>query len=396
MNSLFRKTKNVIVSLLLVFMFFSLTACKEKEQSSIKIGMYAPLTGSGAAVGETVKRSIDIAINDINNNGGIKGRKLEIVLYDDAGTTEGAVKAVNRLIEMDEVDVIIGDYLSANMLATYPITEEEKVLQVGLGTATSWTNIGAEYLYRATAAASLPISSFVNLMNEIGDKNIAIITAESEYGQTGRLSMIEEINNVGINLVSDITYQTTMTDFTGLIAKVMETNPDGIVIYGVSTELPQLMKQLRQQGYMGTVYTGECGSNSDFLAVTGEAANGLVFASSYFMPQKPEEGTSDIQIDFLNKFYDNYGEMPYAESAFRAYDAIKLVAEALEQCDDVESGESIKDAFKEIKGFEGIGGVFDYTSGTGEGLSVCNGYMILDNKVQSFDINRLLDFESNR
>lgn len=385
--------KKLLITLVSFVFLLMIVVSSYAEQSTIKIGMYAPLTGSGAAVGETVQRSVEIAIDEINAAGGINGANLELIIYDDAGTTEGAVKATNRLIDLDEVNVIIGDYLSANMLATYPITEDAKVLQVGLGTASSWTNIDCEYLYRATAIASLPIKSFIQLMTEIGDQNIALITAESEYGQTGRLAMLDELADKGINVAIDVTYQTTDTDFTGLIAKVMQTNPDGIIIYGVSTELPQLMKQIRQQGYNDTVYTGECGSNSDFLAVTGDAANGLVFASAYFMPETPEGGTSEIQRHFLQAFYDKYQEMPYAESAFRAYDALCLVAEALKKADDVMNGESIKNAFVAIKGYEGIGGVFDYTDGSGDGLSTCNAYMIMDGKVKTFDLQTLLDFE---
>ncbi len=386
-----KKTLSILVVLLLVLSSVTM-GCAEQE--TIKVGMYAPLTGSGAAVGETVQRSVEIAIDEINAAGGINGATLELVIYDDAGTTEGAVKATTRLIDLDEVNVIIGDYLSANMLATYPITEDGKVLQVGLGTASSWTNIGCEYLYRATAVASLPIKSFIHLMTEIGDSNIALITAESEYGQTGRLAMLDELAAQGINVAIDVTYQPTDTDFTGLIAKVMQTNPDGIIIYGVSTELPQLMKQIRQQGYTDTVYTGECGSNSDFLAVTGEAANGLVFASAYFMPETPDGGTSEVQRHFLKSFYDKYNEMPYAESAFRAYDAVHLVAEALKNAEDINDGESIKNAFLAIKGYEGIGGIFDYTDGSGDGLSTCNAYMIMNGKVMSFDLQTLLDFEN--
>ena len=385
--------KKIAVFMLVLVLLASAQACA--ESAVIRIGMYTPLTGNSAAAGETVKRSAEIAVDEINASGGINGAKIELIIYDDAGTTEGAVKAATRLIDLDEVNLIIGDYLSANMLATYPVTEDAKILQIGLGTASSWTNIGCKYLYRATAVASLPIKSFIQLMKQIGDKNIALITSESEYGQTGRRAMLEELKAQGIAIAADVTYQPTDTDFTGLIAKVMQEKPDGIIIYGVSTELPQLMKQIRQQGYTDTVYTGECGSNSDFLAVTGEAANGLVFASAYFMPETPEGGTSEIQRRFLRAFYEKYHEMPYAESAFRAYDAVYLAAEALKNAKDITDGESIRNAFAAINGYEGIGGTFNYTDGSGDGLSTCNAYMILDGRVREFDLEALRGFEKH-
>lgn len=400
--------KKYLTLIVALAMIFSLAACGGSsdedsasetdtedtagEATPIKIGMYAPLTGSGAAVGETEQRSVEIGIEQVNEAGGINGRPLELVIYDDAGTTEGAVKAVNRLVEMDEVQVIIGDHLSANMLATYPITEEAQVLQVGLGTSASWTNIGCEYLYRATSVATAPISSFVEEITLVGDQNIAVITTEAEYGQTGRPTIISELEAAGCTVVFDESYQANETEFSGLVTKALAANPDGIIIYGVSTELPPLMKQIRQQGFTGHVYTSECGSNSDFLSVTGEAANGLMFAGPYYMPEEPSQGTSDIQVSFLEIFYEKYQEMPYAESAYRAYDALCLVAEALRNAEDPDSGESIKDAFKAISGFEGIGGSFDYTSGSGEGLDACNLYMIMDQKVVPFDLDTVNEY----
>lgn len=399
--------KRFLAVILTLTMALTMTACGGKTSTSetktddavqetntdpIKIGMYAPLTGSGAAVGETEQRSVEIAIEQINGAGGINGRELELIIYDDAGTTEGAVKAVNRLVEMDEVQVILGDHLSANMLATYPITEEAHVLQVGLGTSASWCNIGCEYLYRATSVATAPIHSFVAEAKEMGDKNIAVITTEAEYGQTGRPTIISELESAGLTVVSDESYQANETEFSGLVTKVLATDPDGIIMYGVSTELPPLLKQIRQQGFKGCVYTSECGSNSDFLAVVGDAANGLAFAGAYYMPQEPSGGTSDVQVSFLTKFYEKHNEMPYAESAYRAYDALCLIGEALRNAEDPDDGESIKDAFKAISGFEGIGGIFDYTSGTGEGLDTCNRYMIMDRLVVPFDIDTLKEY----
>ena len=383
--------KKILALVLAVILCIGLAACSNssKDATPIKIGVYLPQTGSGAGVGEAELNSMNIAVEKINAAGGINGRNLELVIYDDAGTTEGAVKAVTRLIEMDGVQVIIGDHLSANMLATYSLTDEAKVLQVGLGTSASWTNIGAEYLFRATSVATAPIHSFVSEIQDMGDKNIAVITTEAEYGQAGRPTILSELEAIGCNVVFDETYQQNETEFYGLVVRALETNPDGIVMYGVSTELPPLLQQIRQQGFKGAVYTSEVGSNSDFISVVGEYANGLTFAGAYYMPQTPEEGTSEIQVDFLKAYYEKHGTMVPFESAFRAYDAVCLVAEALRNAKDVESGESIKDAFKAINGFEGIGGVFNYTAGTGEGLSTCNRFMIMDEKVTPYNLDTL-------
>ena len=352
---------------------------------AIKIGMYMAMTGTNAGSGLTHIEGVQQAIDKINAEGGIDGRQLELIVYDDAGSTEGATKAVTRLIEEDGVQVIIGSFQSPNVIACMDMTEAAKVLHIGGGTGATWTNCGSQYTFRATAIASLTIDTMVKQMVDMGSVKTALISVESEYGQSGRASVTAALEAAGIALASDLTYQSADTDFTGIITKTMAANPDSMVLYGLGNELAMIIKQLRQNGYEGPIYTIEGGANSEIFTVAGASADGLIFSAAYIVPTTPAEAPTPFMQDVLQVYYDAKGEMPYSDTFYRGYDGMMLVGEALKNCDNPDSGESIRNAFVELKGIELCGGTFDYTAGTGDGLNAANQYMIMDGVIKTYD-----------
>lgn len=379
--------KKILTVLLVAAMVFSVVTCAfAEEKAPILVGCYMPLTGgSNAGSGVTEIRGMQMAIDAVNAEGGIDGRMIKLISYDSAGTTEGATKAATRLIEEDGVQVIAGSFLSSSVLAVSELTEKAKVLHVGTGTGATWTNIGLDYTYRATANGNLPVATMVDELVECGKKSIALISVASEYGQSGHDAVVAECAAKGIEVKADVVYQSADTDFTGVIMRVLTSGADTIVLYGLGGELAMITKQLRQNGYEDLIFTIEGGANSEMFTVAGNAANGVVFAAAYVIPATPEEGATEMIRDVLGRFYEQYGEMPYSDCFYRGYDQMQLIIEALKNCENPDSGESIKDAFKSISGVELLGGTFDYTEGTGDGLKQANKWMILEDKIQVFD-----------
>ena len=391
-----RVTSILLIGCLLTTMLL-LTSCGKKENTNeIAIGCYMPLTGANAASGENQVRGLQQAIDEQNAKGGINGKTLKLITYDSAGTTEGATKAATRLIEQDQVKVIAGSFLSSSVLAVSSIAEKNKVLHVGTGTGSTWTDIGLNYTYRATSNGKFPVVTMTDELVDFGVKSIALISVISEYGQSGHDAVLQECANNSIEVLADITYQSSDTDFSGIIAKAMAAKADTIVLYGLNVELAMITKQLRQNGYNDLVFTIEGGASKEMFVVSGDAANGMVFAAPYVVPETPEEGTSDMMRSILKVYYDKYNEMPYTEIFYRGYDQGRLIIEALTKATDINSGEALAKAFKEIKGLELVGGSFDFTGGTGDGLFATNKYMILNGKYMAYDKELLLDWQSKQ
>lgn len=360
------------------------------------IGMYASQTGTSASVGENQIRGAQLAVQEINASGGILGgRPIELIVYDDASSTEMAVKVVTRLVEDDKVDVILGGNMSPNILASLPVTEDAHVLHIGAGTGTTWTNIGCKYLYRATVSGVLPTETFIEMMQEMGETTAAMLSLEAEYGQSGRLNVLEVLKETDIQLVADVTYQSTDTDYTGHIAKLLKDDPGSIIHYGYSSEMAVFLKQLRQAGYEGCVYTVEGGGDRQLSQIAGAAADGVVFSAAYVIPEEIGDATSELEAAYLTNFVDTYGEMPTSDCAYRGYDEVYLACAVLDASADPADREANREAILSTK-FTGLAGTFDFSDGSGDGLSSANKYMLMDQKVKGFDRDAMMDWRDNK
>lgn len=208
--------KKLFAILLVVAMLLALAGCAGGETSSdnpsnnsnasvsssdadpIRIGIWTSLTGASAIEGELIENGARLAAAQWNAKGGINGRQIDFVVYDDQSTTEGAVTATTRLIENDKVDAIIGSNLSNSIVATASLIEEAGIPFVGSGTGTAWTKCGYHYIFRGTVVNSFMNEGFVRVAaEEMGVKNAAFIWVETE---NGRLPALISKNTV-INMV---------------------------------------------------------------------------------------------------------------------------------------------------------------------------------------------------
>ena len=400
--------KRLFAILLVVAMLLALAGCAGGEKPSdnpsdkpsdssdtsnpssnadpLRIGIWTSLTGASAIEGELIENGARLAAAQWNAKGGIKGRQIDFVVYDDQSTTEGAVTATTRLIENDKVDAIIGSNLSNAIVATASLIEEAGIPFVGSGTGTAWTKCGYNYIFRGTVVNSFMNEGFVRVAaEEMGVKNAAFIWVETENGQTASAAIKGYCEQYGVNISYEGTYQSSDTDFTAQVTNTIKANPDGVMLFGLANELSLIVKQLRQAGYNGYIYMAEAGASVDLIDVAGSAADGIVFTAAYVVPSEPAKATSELMKEMLEAYVEMYGEMPATDVAFRVYDGANLLFTAFENATDMNDKDSVRDAFYNIKGYEGIAGTFDYSAKDGDGLSGCNVYMIIGGEYYAFD-----------
>ncbi len=131
---------------------------KRDDTPYIKIGVYASLTGYASLLGRMGQQGIRLAVEDINGSGGVDGKEIRLIEYDDQSDSEAAVTAVRKMIEEDRVDAIIGSHTSGNILQTTELTEQAHVVQIGLGTSFVWTGVGTNTCSAPQQARSILMS----------------------------------------------------------------------------------------------------------------------------------------------------------------------------------------------------------------------------------------------
>ena len=344
----------------------------------IKVGLYTPLTGTSALVGTQEQMGVDLAVKQLNEAGGVNGKQIEVIAYDDQFNAETAVKVVTRLTQTDHVNAIIGSMSSANILATADIVEDAQVLEIGCGTSPTWTNAGYDYVFRGTQNAASFNTGIVELLTTMGVQRLGTMISSTEYATTGWAEVKQQLEDTDIEVVVETDYMAGDTDFTGQITRILNADVDGVLLYGATEDYGIECKQLRQLGYDGYIYGSETFAATDVREVAGDAANGVLFACGYVIPDSIEDAATEEEKAFLEAFVEEYGEMPVSDTAYRGYDSMMLLAKVFETAASMD-GPDLQEALLNVD-YTGIGGKFDYSDGSGDGLEGCNLFAIVDGK----------------
>lgn len=350
------------------------------ETGPIKIGIFQPLTGPASLMGTDGRDGAAMAVKQINAAGGVMGRQLELLSYDDQSSPEVAVKVVTKMIETDGVDAIIGSLHSGNIQAAGRRIESSKIVCVGTGTSPVWLQQGWTYLFRSCLNTYDMSAAVLDACGDLNFKNLAIIYSQDEYGQVGMENMVELAEIYKLKVLGMESFKPGDTDLTAQMVNIRRLEPDVVYVIGTSNELGPLLKQLRNNGYSGYVMAEMTIGNPETQEVAGKATDKVLFATSYLMPLKsPDEIVEPLVHKFLVDFQKEYGRMLQSEVGYRCYDAVQIIAEGIRRAGSTD-GTKMRDAIRSIKGFEALAGEYDFTGGTGEGLRKSRIYIIMDTK----------------
>lgn len=347
------------------------------------IGNPQPLTGVNAQVGDAANKAAALAVKYINENGGFNGVPVRLINYDDQGAPEEAVKLATKMIQVDKVDAVLGSLTSTCMLAAGKYYNDAKLVTFGTGNSPTWMEQGWDYVFRACLNTALSMPFLGDKMVEMGIKSVAVFQGLDDAAKTSAETFIKVCEERGIEVLTTESYTDGDTDYSGQVAKIISKNPDVVFCSTNGPTMAIFAKQLRQLGYNGLAFNRE-GLTADAISVAGSAADNWVFVYPYVTYTSPDEATDPDMKEFLQMFYDEYGEMPYHDCAYRSWDAMMVMAEAARIAGSNDS-EAMRDAVSQIKDFKVLGGVLDFTDGTGEGLHTLNTYIVKDGKYSDFD-----------
>lgn len=386
--------KNICLALSLVLLITLLAGCGSKPSTggdsgassdngggggTIKIGYFGPLTGGTAQAGQAALNGAQIAVNQLNEAGGVLGRQLEIVSYDDKSSPEEAVKAATKLVQVDKVNAIFGSLHSANVQAAGPVIEESKTICVAGGTSPTWLEQGYTYLFRSISNSSVSAKQLAKYADSQNLRKIALFTSNSEYGTSGSDAFRDACAGYDIEFVASETMTDGDRDFTGQFAKINAAAPDAVFVWCLGDDLGAVTKQLRQSGFDGPILGSESYTLPEILENAGDTANGVAFAAQYIVYSDPNDAEDELMKNFLERYIAEFGGSPESDNAFRAYDGVMMIAEAMENSQS-DSGEALRDAYNNIDGHVGLAGTFSYVGKNGEGIESMRIFQIEDGK----------------
>jgi len=338
----------------------------KKPKETIKIGVIGPLTGDIAEYGQNIKNAVDLALEEINNTGGINGRKLQLIYEDHACEPSKAVTAIRKLINIDKVDLILSEACSSPALAMAPIAEQEHKLLMLCTESNYKIKDAGDYIFRVYPSDAFQGKKLAEMISSKEYKNVALIYINNDYGLGLKKVFEAEFLKLGGKTLITETHQMGATDFRSQITKIKATKPEVIVLAEHPKDGALIMKQLQELGVNVPIYGSDAMKDEVVIQTAGSAAENLITV----FPVHPKGADYDqFELVYKNK----YGKIPEGYALY-GYDALKLIALIIDKVglDPIK----IKDELYKVKDYKGVTGVIGFDD-FGERISVdYNVYMI--------------------
>ncbi len=309
---------------------------------TIKVGVLLPLTGSQAKFGEIEKRSYEMAAEEINAKGGVKGMKIELLFEDDTGKPDVGRSGMEKLISRENVPVITGGYSSSVTAAAAPVAQQFKVpFVICTGSADDITEKGYDYVFRINPPASEYPQSVESFLKDVAKdvKTVALLYENSAFGQSSSKSFEEDTKRLGLQILVKEGYQAGAIDFKPILTKVKAANPDMIYMVSYVMDASLLMRQSKELRINPKMFVGGGAGFTlpEFGKSAGDAADG-VFSATLWVETLPFPGAKE----YFDKFQKKYGSETEYHGA-EAYAAMYVVADALTRAKSI-TPKDVRDA----------------------------------------------------
>ena len=314
------------------------------------IGALASLTGVGESYGVPLSRSKLLAVDEINAAGGINGRMLKLVVEDSKCTSADGITAYHRLTDVEGVKIILGATCSGSTLGIAPLAEQDGVVLFSPSATSPDITDAGDYIFR-TAISSQRVGTDIGAtMWADGARTIGTLTEATDYVEGVRRTAVSEFERLGGAVVAAESYPSDTIDFRSQLTKLLNANPDAILIAAQGEASGgTAVKQARELGYDGPIYSEVVTTGTNALSIAGESATGL----KAVVPN-PNLDT-DIGKDFLASFSARHGVAAWPWFQGSAYDGVYIAAECLRQTNDDQDADGFRDCLYELTWSGAIG-----------------------------------------
>lgn len=321
-------------------------------QDPIKVGHYGSLTGAQATFGQSTSNGLKLAVAEVNEAGGINGRKIELIEYDTKGDSKEAGTVVTRLCTKDKVVVVIGEVASSLSIAAAPICQQNGIPMVSPSSTNPKVTQQGDMIFRTCFID--PFQGYVCAKFAAESKKwktAALLVDQSQAYAVGLADEFEKnFKTMGGSITVKQQYNTGDTDFSATLTAIRGTSPDVLFVPGYYTDVANVAIQARKLGITAPLLGGDGWDSAKLIEIGGKSIEGS-FYSNHASPDDP----SPAFQNFVTKYKDEYGPVPDALAAM-GYDAGRVVFEALKKANSTD-GPAVAKAIAATKDFPGATGL---------------------------------------
>jgi branched-chain amino acid transport system substrate-binding protein len=329
----------------------AVAANTKPADDDILLGEVGSLTGSEAAFGKSTSDGIAMAIDEANEAGGVKGRKLAVRVYDDMSKPEEAASAVTRLITQDKVLLILGEVASSNSLAMAPKAQEAKIPMISPSSTNPKVTEVGDYIFRVCFID--PFQGYVMARyahDELKFKDVAILTDKKSAYSEGLTDVFKrKFAEMGGKIVGIESYAKGDTDFRAQLTNIKKLKAQGLYIPGYYQDVANIAEQAKELGLKVTMMGGDGWDSAKLFELGGTAVNGS-YVSNHYSADDPSPRVQE----FIKKFVARYKTTPDSLAAL-GYDAARVAIDAMKRAPEL-TGPSIREQIAITKDFPGVAG----------------------------------------
>lgn len=349
------RTRIVVVALFISMLVLS--ACGAGGGGTLKIAVLAPLSGDVKTFGESTRDGVLLAVEEWNEKGGVLGKDIEPIVEDSQCSAEVAVSAANKVIDQDGVKFIIGEVCSSASIPVSEIVMAKEVFQISPTSTNPSVTVTEDGSTKPTVFRACFIDPFQGAVaaqfarENLGAQTAAVFLDQgNDYVRGLAEVFIQEFEAAGGEVVVEESYTTDDTDFSAILTKVKDADPDVLYLPDYYDKVNLIAAQAKEQGIEATMLGGDGWDSADL--------DRSVVEGGYFTNHFSPDDTRPIVQDFVSKYEAKYGSTPDALAAL-AYDAANILFQAMENANSTSDPQAVADAM-ESDSFPVVSGDISY------------------------------------
>lgn len=338
-------------------------------QPPVKIGAIFAATGPASSLGKPERDTVLMLADQINKNGGIKGRKVEVVFQDTESDETKSRLAMKKLAEDKDIVAIVGGTTSGESLAMLPEAETNQITFISVAAAASIINPVKKWVFKTPATDREVITAIVNLLKQKNLSKVAWASVNSAYGDGGRAEFQKLVGPNNLTVVADERFGATDTDMTAQATRMKAASPDAIVVWATPPSASVMAKNINQLGIKAPQFQSHGIANQAFIDQAKEAAEGVIFPAqklAIWDTLADSDPVKKVAVPYVSDFQKTYNYFPTTFGS-HAWDAFMMVVKAVENAGTDRA--KIRDYIENLKDFVGAGGVFNTSATDHLGLS---------------------------
>jgi branched-chain amino acid transport system substrate-binding protein len=336
----------------------------------IKIGALLAVTGPASFLGAPEARTLEMLVEQTNAKGGIKGKKIKLIVKDTGASPEKAISFAKQLIEEEKVFAIIGPSTSGESMAIKNLAEETKTILLSCAAAEVIVQPVAKYVFKTPQSDSQAVIKIFQQMKKMGISRVAVLSSNTGFGKAGKEQIEKLAPGHGVQVVMSEVYDKAATDLTAEVTKVKSANVEAVINWSIEPAQAIVIKNVRQVGLKIPIFQSHGFGNIQYVRAAGAAAEGVLFPAGRLVVVDAlhRDHPQRALLASYKKAYESRFKEDVSTFGGHAYDAYLILARAIEQAGT--DREKVRDAIENMKGLVGTAGVFNFSPTDHNGLDL--------------------------